>query len=226
MIPLRVSKNGEGSPPRVRGEGVMRFCGRPGGRITPACAGRSCTGSRPRPRSGDHPRVCGAKRGTCTNCSRGRGSPPRVRGEDILEILKVDLQGITPACAGRSSPARTARRPRKDHPRVCGEKEAASVCAEAGWGSPPRVRGEDMFVAHIAVAGGITPACAGRSREHLQMRLQQTDHPRVCGEKGASSSCALMMSGSPPRVRGEDVCLEDLRGVVRITPACAGRSQR
>ena len=39
-----------GSPPRVRGEGSL-CCARPSGRrITPACAGRSCTGRYPRPR--------------------------------------------------------------------------------------------------------------------------------------------------------------------------------
>ena len=173
-----------GSPPRVRGEGIRRACvsGNPG--ITPACAGRSCTGSRPRPRSEDHPRVCGEKAFMPMKYSRQNGSPPRVRGEEIIrrygdedggspprvrgEVCVMQgiamKKGITPACAGRSFAERTCRDRYQDHPRVCGEKPDKDGDRRDTRGSPPRVRGEvrQEFV-HDATQR-ITPACAGRSR--------------------------------------------------------------
>ena len=50
------------------------------------------------------------------------------------------------------------------------------------------------------------------------------DHPRVCGEKAAFSSSALLGAGSPPRVRGKASALSLLVAQRGITPACAGKS--
>ena len=52
-----------GSPPRVRGEGLRITVQRRPTRITPACAGRSCTARGSGLRRPDHPRVCGEKSG-------------------------------------------------------------------------------------------------------------------------------------------------------------------
>ena len=50
------------------------------------------------------------------------GSPPRVRGKEVLWRPQPKQAGITPACAGkRSTPAARAIW-MQDHPRVCGEK--------------------------------------------------------------------------------------------------------
>mgnify|MGYP003262152415 CR=1 FL=1 len=50
-----------GSPPRVRGKGLLQvFVSKPFG-ITPACAGKSRIPSNAPTRFGDHPRVCGEK---------------------------------------------------------------------------------------------------------------------------------------------------------------------
>ena len=111
------------------------------------------------------------------------GSPPRVRGEGHQARHRRVVYRITPACAGRSSfpaaqriekwitPAcagrrdtrRNARKARKDHPRVCGEKYRCALRACSTLGSPPRVRGEDHRETTAVVPIGITPACAGRS---------------------------------------------------------------
>ena len=50
------------------------------------------------------------------------------------------------------------------------------------------------------------------------------DHPRVCGEKGASARSWQAVQGSPPRMRGKGHILQV--GVVGlgITPAYAGKS--
>ena len=69
----------------------------------------------------------------------------------------------------------------------------------------------------------ITPACAGKSWYELGGLLSRRDHPRVCGEKSVVERVAPLRLGSPPRVRGKvrDVLLSI--GIIRITPACAGK---
>ena len=71
----------KGSPPRMRGKGIVHVLVPEEFGITPACAGKradcptwGCTGW-------DHPRVCGEK--MCIQCSKSipQGSPPRMRGK-------------------------------------------------------------------------------------------------------------------------------------------------
>ena len=86
--------------------------------------------------------MCGEKMDKWRATISSMGSPPRVRGEG-RDILLAVVQGrITPACAGRSIRYCAARHPRKDHPRVCGEKDEEYQLRVLEEGSPPRVRGE------------------------------------------------------------------------------------
>ena len=70
------------------------------------------------------------------------GSPPRVRGEAIGQIIHRLPARITPACAGRSDIFSIVYGGKKDHPRVCGEKAVFKDLKRVAKGSPPRVRGE------------------------------------------------------------------------------------
>ena len=92
-----------GSPPRVRGTGVIRSLDEAGGRITPACAGNregilSWTND-----GEDHPRVCGEQISSALRIGARVGSPPRVRGTDQEISSGIDTERITPACAGNST---------------------------------------------------------------------------------------------------------------------------
>ena len=152
-----------GSPPRVRGEvRPRRDVSRPA-RITPACAGRSKPLRLTRLSAQDHPRVCGEKPLQATSAGTGDGSPPRVRGEVISVRADRPALGITPACAGRSSPIRSSVQLTTDHPRVCGEKDMKFSTLNSIRGSPPRVRGEVLCDTRLSQRSRITPACAGRS---------------------------------------------------------------
>ena len=50
------------------------------------------------------------------------GSPPRVRGKVIVDLVLTKGHGITPAYAGKSLSLSGWSSGRQDHPRVCGEK--------------------------------------------------------------------------------------------------------
>ena len=151
-----------GSPPRVRGKGpefvaVVLLAG-----ITPAYAGKSAVKSLLCHRVGDHPRVCGEKRSGKWPRHRWQGSPPRMRGKELLVVPPAGNFGITPAYAGKSS-LQTCGKPRNgDHPRVCGEKSSSPGMSSTRGGSPPRMRGKDDAATDRIIAAGITPAYAGK----------------------------------------------------------------
>ena len=72
----------------------------------------------------------------------------------------------------------------------------------------------------------ITPACAGKTSAARVTRAACQDHPRVCGENDWLRDKVVEMEGSPPRVRGKhwDKAWNGLKE--RITPACAGKTDR
>ncbi len=113
---------GVGSPPRVRGTGLKsnEYCA--DYRITPACAGNSTRllfFSLP---TQDHPRVCGEQANSRFPPMSTPGSPPRVRGTAVDNLVSGERRGITPACAGNRLYISQQDRKSWDHPRVCGEQ--------------------------------------------------------------------------------------------------------
>ena len=137
------------------------------------------------------------------NDGRIAGSPPRVRGKEVVFILPDGLPRITPARAGK----RAGRWPNLsyiwDHPRACGEKVKQDVFYEIYPGSPPRVRGKGFNGAADDGYNGITPARAGKSLFPGQRYKLLQDHPRACGEKKVPPPFPVAVMGSPPRVRGK-----------------------
>ena len=92
-----------GSPPRVRGTAAPPAVQHLTQRITPACAGNSWLVALTPAFTQDHPRVCGEQKAVIYEPGTLKGSPPRVRGTDIKRKAVVEIDGITPACAGNSS---------------------------------------------------------------------------------------------------------------------------
>ena len=112
----------KGSPPRMRGKGLWLvadfvFLG-----ITPAYAGKSGFGSSSSAECWDHPRVCGEKWRIRWKNTQTTGSPPRMRGKAMPRLFLFPFWRITPAYAGKRLCFERTDRPRRDHPRVCGEK--------------------------------------------------------------------------------------------------------
>ena len=92
-----------GSPPRVRGKVISSLqCDFLSG-ITPAYAGKRFAASFVRRCTRDHPRVCGEKHVFAGRYIYFVGSPPRMRGKDLLPALCGVVPGITPAYAGKST---------------------------------------------------------------------------------------------------------------------------
>ena len=113
---------GRGSPPPMRGKGILLALASPIGGITPAHAGKSHSLLYPLAHPRDHPRPCGEKQ-VCYDVSVSHvGSPPPMRGKERLSRPIVISTGITPAHAGKRPRGGRASSARQDHPRPCGEK--------------------------------------------------------------------------------------------------------
>ena len=136
-----VTKN-PGSPPRVRGKGIVHVFVPEKLGITPAYAGKRMLYARAVRRDRDHPRVCGEKTAPRHRLHLAKGSPPRMRGKGCYMQELSGETGITLAYAGKSRVAALRLTLHRDHPRVCGEKPAVAVLFSKTMGSPPRMRGK------------------------------------------------------------------------------------
>ena len=99
---IKVFQKSLGSPPHMRGKGVLTVPTFIRKRITPAHAGKSRSSKNFLHIHQDHPRTCGEK--THYPRFRGRlsGSPPHMRGKDIVVCDRSYSVRITPAHAGKS----------------------------------------------------------------------------------------------------------------------------
>ena len=151
-------------------------------------------------------------------------SPPRMRGKAVRADDAAVPAGITPAYAGKRRRRWASGSQDRDHPRVCGEKSAASIWAICARGSPPRVRGKVGAVVQLGARARITPACAGKSAPGQHPVINLRDHPRVCGEKLLIRPAEPVRLGSPPRMRGKAPLPSADSSPSGITPAYAGKS--
>ena len=213
-----------GSPPRMRGKGLMDAELSNAVGITPACAGKSAAQSLDRLCAGDHPRVCGEKAVAHIWWYSWIGSPPRMRGKDGVNDSAQAVTGITPACAGKSSQYGLRGWFFQDHPRVCGEKITLHIRAKVALGSPPRMRGKAFSVLRRQFRFRITPAYAGKRFRWRATRQCEQDHPRVCGEKVLAAYHPAGIPGSPPHMRGKVEKHGWGSSKSGITPAYAGKS--
>ena len=133
----------------------------------------------------------------------GGGSPPRMRGKDLVKFCLCPRFGITPAYAGKSPRTPLAASHARDHPRVCGEKPVDMHTRITSAGSPPRMRGKVYMRCCACRQPRITPAYAGKRVDLANTGKCPRDHPRVCGEKFRGARFRDRRMGSPPRMRGK-----------------------
>ena len=147
-----------------------------------------------------------------------------MRGKRPCGFCAEVQRRITPACAGKTAVSAHTPLARADHPRVCGENRLSCRTSTTQSGSPPRVRGKLSHIHTEIAANRITPACAGKTQAKNLKSLENSDHPRVCGENFLAIKHFFGGDGSPPRVRGKLVLFWQGCFPERITPACAGKT--
>ena len=98
----RITEDGDGSSPRVRGKQLPHGVAPLEGRIIPARAGQTHRRKGSRCGAPDHPRACGANTLKAAQAQLGTGSSPSVRGKLALPDRHPREGRIIPARAGQT----------------------------------------------------------------------------------------------------------------------------
>ena len=131
-----------GSSPRVRGKRADRERLEALAGLIPACAGKTLTSTCLTSSLRAHPRVCGENPLLFIESFQHTGSSPRVRGKRRSSRPPRGLDGLIPACAGKTTVHAINRAGPRAHPRVCGENSLSRGRLSRACGSSPRVRGK------------------------------------------------------------------------------------
>ena len=107
---------------------------------------------------------------------------------------------------------------------MCGKNSYWHKWETSVRGSPPRVREKPLDIHTSFNRYRITPACAGKTNQRTERRLEKRDHPRVCGKNPNNESDNVTLWGSPPRVREKHKLAVHDEAHLGITPACAGKT--
>ena len=107
-----------------------------------------------------------------------------------------------------------------------GEDPARPDHRRRNGGSPPHARGRRTRRTGKANRTRITPACAGKTSVCIRVEIFTGDHPRMRGEDLSRRSIISSKWGSPPHARGRRRAGHFSASNERITPACAGKTDR
>ena len=170
----------------MRGKGQRRQLPHRRIGITPAYAGKRIRWNWMGDGRRDHPRICGEKFHGVERRNVLQGSPPHMRGKDMVGNTGLVVLGITPAYAGKRTHTEAEVMPIEDHPRICGEKISRSTPWFAATGSPPHMRGKGRSDSACSWSERITPAYAGkrlkRSRSTVPPVAIVPLFPSVCNK--------------------------------------------
>ena len=86
-----------------------------------------------------------------------------MRGKLIAVKANQTGHRITPARAGKTLKVPVRHLAAEDHPRACGENAAQAGTIPRVKGSPPRVRGKQLYALDARQKSRITPARAGKT---------------------------------------------------------------
>ena len=178
-------KRPSGSSPRVRGKPIKVTIETFHHGLIPACAGKTRAFNLHFLTGWVHPCVCGENLveiiQICDSSGsslrvRGNlasivitpvdvGSSPRVRGKRQFEVWRWPVGGIIPAHAGKTREKPRTARPRRAHPRACGENRSVPSLPLPSSGSSPHVRGKPNNLLPTFPRVRLIPACAGKTAE-------------------------------------------------------------
>ncbi len=177
-----------GTSPRVRGTASPLERGHAHRRDIPARAGNGSHRLDPARPSPGHPRACGEREGWKSLVVSDRGTSPRVRGTDLVDMTRPGLIRDIPARAGNGcgQSGHTCQAP--GHPRACGERSDFIFHLSAGCGTSPRVRGTVTVGVDVALEERDIPARAGNGSSTACVSAEIQGHPRACGERSPASA--------------------------------------
>ena len=202
-IKVRGKQRKTGSSPRVRGTPRRRVSGSCRRRFIPAGAGNAASAMASALAWSVHPRGCGERVQADLEAMEYARFIPAGAGNANRNELPWYWRGwFIPAGAGNAHRLHRRQPPDAVHPRGCGERFQDGEPVPNGGGSSPRVRGTRVQGVARRETRRFIPAGAGNAQRVGEQARPAPVHPRGCGERAASCSCASASAGSSPRVRG------------------------
>ena len=215
-----------GSSPLTRGKLTSLDSRQRAVGLIPAHAGKTPRTARKPSKKWAHPRSRGENFTQGIEAPLDLGSSPLTRGKRVPRAPRDDRNGLIPAHAGKTTPARPSPSASWAHPRSRGE----NLGPARGWrdrlGSSPLTRGKLFPAIASSAADGLIPAHAGKTRLLACIRSGTTAHPRSRGENGSTWDVDLSSPGSSPLTRGKLFPRVDLVDTDRLIPAHAGKTRR
>ena len=156
-----------------------------------------------------------------------RGDHPHSRRENLAcDTQGVDVVGLIPAHAGKTSGSRCSTAASRAHPRSRGENGKWSGDTKAWLGSSPLTRGKRSRCRSQEIVPGLIPAYAGKTSRSAGSFWWPGAHPRSRGENAARGTIRALPPGSSPLTRGKRHDCDRLTRITRIIPAHAGKTMR
>ena len=152
----------------------------------------------------DHPHAYGDKKVLLCTFGNFRGSSPRVWGQVNKAFLKGCHLGIIPTRMGTSYFPIVRRISKGDHPHAYGDKLFKFNVFSLYSGSSPRVWGQGNNCKYYQGRTGIIPTRMGTSGCSSRYACCVRDHPHAYGDKMLATVNLPLLSGSSPRVWGQD----------------------
>ena len=211
-----------GLSPRVRGNRDDHSSTYGHLRSIPACAGQPAASKPRKDVRKVYPRVCGATEYRPVVALPLSGLSPRVRGNQIPDLLAAGQVGSIPACAGQPLVAGVAGVVGTVYPRVCGATTTGGVCVNLPVGLSPRVRGNQSPPEYTPRGIRSIPACAGQPL--ADSRSPARHHglsPRVRGNRRPSWA-GQAVEGSIPACAGQPVRYVEISFAITVYPRVCG----
>ena len=225
--PLLQEQDGVGgSSPLTRGKRGRSSRRRGIRRLIPAHAGKTVAPRVIGVRRRAHPRSRGENLPLWVLPSSGEGSSPLTRGKHSDAQMRVDLEGLIPAHAGKTVVWGDSCPRMRAHPRSRGENVAKGVARALGEGSSPLTRGKQHRSRLYLEKHRLIPAHAGKTPRRRLFTIRHPAHPRSRGENLARAFESWACLGSSPLTRGKPIRSVPSVVVSGLIPAHAGKTMR
>ena len=145
-------------------------------------------------------------------------------GQEPIQFLHNQYQGIIPTRVGTSLVVSSLWLSLRDHPHACGDKRTSASLMISVIGSSPRVWGQETVIQFSHSRCRIIPTRVGTSQAMRVATYRGKDHPHACGDKSHQFEVFQRRLGSSPRVWGQGFVPVTSSMGLRIIPTRVGTS--
>ena len=154
----------------------------------------------------------------------GDGSSPLTRGKQTGLRISLEIGGLIPTHAGKTSTPIMTHVSDRAHPHSRGENDNVARLAAITRGSSPLTRGKRVRGRRTRMDTGLIPTHAGKTPSVAVRRGTARAHPHSRGENGRLRASAYVRWGSSPLTRGKPQGTPEQSIYSGLIPTHAGKT--